>query len=308
MRQLRQIHPHQLVEITCRISQGRYLLRPSDELNRHFLGVLGRAQRRESMKIHGVAVMSNHYHLLLSPRDGEHLARFMQYLQTNLSKEIKIVQKWDGPVWGGRYQSIAVADEDDAQIARLRYLLAQGVKEDLVERVSDWPGVHCARALLEGEPIRGAWYDRSRLFELNRRVRKPSDEEVAEPEAVALSPLPCWEGLPPEEIRERVRALVEAIERQAVERRETEGKRVVGVKRVRGVHPHYRPRELSRSPRPLFHATTRAAFEALREAYVEFVSQFRAAAKRLKNGIEAPGFPPGSFPPGLPFVPHAAPG
>lgn len=237
MRRLRQIRPNQLVEVTCRIAQGRYLLRPSDELNRHFLGVLGRAQRRASMKIHAVAVMSNHYHLLLSPRDALQLARFMQHLQGNLSKEIKIVQRWDGPVWDGRYQSIEVADEEEAQIARLRYVLAQGVKEDLVERVRDWPGIHCARALLDGEALRGTWYDRSRLAELERRVRKPSQEEVAQAETVALSPLPCWEGLPEEEIRENVAALVEAIEIEAAERRAAEGRRVVGASRVRRTPP-----------------------------------------------------------------------
>lgn len=308
MRQLRQIRPNELVEITCRIAQGRYLLRPSDELNRHFLGVLGRAQRRVSMKIHGVVVLSNHYHLLLTPRDAQQLVRFMRYLQTNLSKEIKVVQNWDGPVWGRRYQSIVVADEDEAQISRLRYLLAHGVKEDLVERVCDWPGIHCARALVEGERLQGSWYDRTLLCELNRRTKKPAEEDVTEAETVILSPLPCWEGLPADEIRMKVSALVEAIDREAAERRAAEGTRVVGVSKVRRAHPHHRPKELSRSPSRRFHAATRAARQALREAYIEFVSQFRDAAKLLRQGVKDPPFPPGSFPPGLPYVPHLSPG
>jgi hypothetical protein len=36
--------------------------------------------------------------------------------------------------------------------------------------------------------------------------------------------------------------------------------------------------------------------------YAEFVARFRDAAEKLRAGFEA-AFPPGSFPPALPFVP-----
>lgn len=309
MNRLRQIHPNQLVEITCRVEHGRYLLRPGHKLNRHFLGVLGRAQRREKMTIHAVVVMSNHVHYLLSPASADQLVRFMRYLQTNLSKEIQKVQKWKGRVWKPRYRSIAISEEDEAQIARLRYVLAHGVKEGLVRRVRDWPGVHCASALLDGTPLTGTWYDRSELFERNRRKKgRIDEEEVAEPETVVLSPLPCWKDLPTEEVRQRVAALVEAIERDAAEERAAEGTRVLGVRRVLRRHPHHRPKTLESTPAPHFHAATRAARQLLREAYVEFAHQFRKASKALREGARNPDFPPGSFPPGLPFVPHEAPG
>lgn len=306
MRRLRQIHPNQLVEITCRIDQGRYLLRPSEDVNRHILGVLGRAQRRARMKIHGFAFMSNHAHYLLSPTSGEQLIRFMQYLQTNLSKEIQILQKWDGRVWGPRYQSIPVSDEDEAQIGRLRYLLAHGVKENLVKRVRDWPGVHCARALLDGEPLEGIWIDRTKLGELRRRGKDP--DAATETETVVLSPLPCWKDLTEEEARQQVAALVEAIEQDAAERRAADGTRVPGRRAILRNHPHHAPQDLARSPARRFHTATQQAWQALQNAYIEFVAQFREAAKLLRQGMRSPPFPPGSFPPGLPFVPHAAPG
>jgi hypothetical protein len=40
-------------------------------------------------------------------------------------------------------------------VGRLRYLLAHGVKENLVERAVDWPGVNSVRAILEGKPLVG---------------------------------------------------------------------------------------------------------------------------------------------------------
>ena len=57
-----------------------------------------------------------------------------------------------------------------------------------------------------------------------------------------------------------------------------------------------------KSPAPRFHAATKAAREALRQAYGLFLAAFREAAERLKAGDPTARFPNGCFPPGLPFV------
>lgn len=306
-RKLRHIHPGQLVEVTCRTAQGRYLLAPSEELNLRLLGVLGRAQRRTRMKIHAFAILSNHAHYLLAPRSLDQLVRFMHYLQTNTSKEVKDLLEWQGRVWEPRYRCIPISDETEAQVARFRYILAHGVKEDLVDRVGDWPGLHCARALVDGELLRGVWYNRTRLYALRqtRRGREATRHDVAEPETVTLSPLPCWEGLSNEEVRQHVTALVDAIDLAAAERREAEG---IRVRPLSAVGSEDQPRDFNRTPAPLFHTATQAAWIALRDAYVEFATQFREAARALRQGRADPRFPPGCFPPGLPFVPHPAEG
>lgn len=43
-----------------------------------------------------------------------------------------------------------VSDEEGDQVARLKYCLSQGVKELLVDRVEEWPGVQSAKALIAG--------------------------------------------------------------------------------------------------------------------------------------------------------------
>ncbi len=55
-----------------------------------------------------------------------------------------------------------VSNEEENQIGRLRYLLAAGVKEQLLERAIESPGVHSARTLTREDPLRGWWFDRSR--------------------------------------------------------------------------------------------------------------------------------------------------
>jgi hypothetical protein len=130
---------------------------------------------------------------------------------------------------------------------------------------------------------------------------------VAEAERVTLSPIPCWQGLSEDELRERLAALVETIERENAERRRAEGKSVLGVKAIRRQGPQERPKKLKRSPAPRFHAATKEAWQQLRDAYNRFAAAFREAADRLKDGDLDCEFPPGSFPP-QPYVPHQAAG
>ena len=103
-RRLRYTPPNTPVEITQRILHGRLLLRPSEELRQIILGVLGRAQRLYDMPIHSYVFLSNHYHLIVTPRDAHHLAAFMAYVSGNLAREIARLYGWhramrlfDGP-------------------------------------------------------------------------------------------------------------------------------------------------------------------------------------------------------------------
>jgi len=150
-----------LVEVTDRTVQARLLLVPSQELNEIVIGVLGRAQRLYKVRICGFVALSNHIHALLWVDDALQL---VGYFASNLAREIARLTGWTDKIWARRYQAIVISDEEAAQISRLEYLLANGVKEGLVERVQDWPGVHCVRNLLDGEPLKGLWLDRTKEY------------------------------------------------------------------------------------------------------------------------------------------------
>ncbi len=260
------------------------------------------------MKIHAIVVLSTHYHLLLSPDEPDQLVRFMHFVQTNIAKEAGDLHDWTGPFWARRYRHVPVSDETEAQVSRLRYVLENSVKEDLVARLRDWPGVHSAQAMLEGRPMGGVWYDRTTLYEARLRGERVSLEDFAETETVTLSPLPCWEGLPDEEVKRLLGHLIETIERDNDARRRAGGGGVLGVKAICRRSPQETPKKLQRSAAPRFHAATREAWMRLRDAYREFAAAFRDAADLLRLGTTEPRFPGGSFPPGMPYVPHQAPG
>jgi hypothetical protein len=291
-----------LVDVTCSTVQGRFLFRPSPGLNEVVLGVRGRAQRRHPIRICGLAVLSSHLHILADVDDARQLADFMEYACSNLAREVGRLTDWEGPVFAGRYHAIIVSPEERAQVARLAYCLAQGCKEHLTERVVDWPGAHAARALLEGEPLVGYWFDRSQEYAARRRGESFDRYRYATEETVELSPLPCWSHLSPEDYQKRVAELVEEIEDEAAAERQRTGRTVLGVEAILAQDPQYRPATLDRSPAPLFLTASYSMWRLLYEAYAWFVAAFRAAAEKLRAGDRAAPFPRGSFPPGLPFV------
>lgn len=292
-----------LVSITYRTVQGRYLLRPSPELNDVVLGVFGRAQRLLPIDVCAVSVLSNHLHILVVADEAERVADFMEYVGSNLAREVNRLTGWSGPVFHGRYSMIAVTDEEAAQIERFRYVLAQGCKENLVESLREWPGVSSVRALLDAEPLTGHWFDRSREYAARQKIGAPAGQQFKTAETLVLSPLPCWEDLPAAVVRERVRHIVREIEWQAAVERAQGGARPLGPRAILALHPHHRPQPIARSPAPLVHAATEAARRAFREAYSLFIAAFRDAAERLRRGDRDAPFPAGCFPPALPFVP-----
>ena len=294
-----------MVEITYRTFQGRLLLRPGEALNRLLVGVLAKALSLYPGRVGlvGIVVLSNHLHLLLKVEDQHALSKLMEYFGGNAAREVNRLHDWAGSLWGGRYTSICVTTEERAQVARLEYLLAQGVKEGLVAKVSDWPGIHFGKTLLEGRSlISGEWIDRTRLYRATRRGKQLERSQYVEELTVELQPLPCWSHLPWGEYIRRIEEIVERIEARAALERDLAGAEVLGAEAVEARDPHHRPGKIERRPAPVVHGATKRERRRWQEAYGFFLDAYRAAAKRLREGEGDVKFPEGCFPPGLPYV------
>jgi REP element-mobilizing transposase RayT len=291
-----------LVEVTCRTLQSRFLLRPCQTLDEIVVGVLGRAQRLYKVRVCGYMWASNHFHLLLDIDTAHQLAQFMCYVNSNIAREISRLYGWEDKIWSRRYQAIVISGEEEAQIARLKYLLGNGCKEGLVARPQDWPGVHVARALVKGEDLTGTWFDRTQEYAARNRGEAFDRLKYASVETLHLSPLPCWKHLPPQVWRERALNLIREIEEEAAAQRSSTGRQPLGAAAILSQDPHGRPKHSKRSPAPLFHAVSAKVRRELWEAYRWFVASFREAAEKLRAGDLDARFPLGSFPPALPFV------
>jgi len=79
-----------------------------------FLSVLGDLPERFGLRVHGYALMPNHYHLLVESGPGpSSLSRAMQHLGAAFTQALnRRVAGWDGPVFRGRFKNQLVEDDD----------------------------------------------------------------------------------------------------------------------------------------------------------------------------------------------------
>ncbi len=290
------------MEVTCRSLHSRLLFRPSPLMNQIIIGTLARAKQRHQVQVCFFVGVSNHMHLLLWVEDARVLAKFMGYFLSKLAREVGRLTGWREKIFGRRYHAIVISDEEAAQVERLRYCLAHGAKEDLVDRPRNWPGVHTVRALLEGEVLEGLWFDRTQEYLARRRGETFDRLQYATRERLDLDPLPCWKALTEEQRHARVAALVEDIESEVTARRRRTGAKPLGVATVLAQDPLQKPKKTKKSPAPAFHVASKAVRRELWSAYALFVAAYRDAAEKLRAGARDLVFPRGSFPPALQFV------
>jgi REP element-mobilizing transposase RayT len=309
MRPLRFIPEHSLVEVTTRTLQGRLLLKPSPELNDIVLGVIAKAQHIYDMTIHAFVVVSNHAHFLLSPTSAQQLARFMQFVNANVAKEVARLHDWPERVWSRRYRAIPVVD-DKAAHARIRYLMSHGAKEGLVAAAGSWPGPNCIATLTHGDVLRGTWYDRSAEYRARAAGKDVFPGEFATSFDVKLTPLPCLLGLAEDERQAHYRRVVREIDAAACANNQEKGRTPMGIHKILAQDPHHRPEAPDRSPAPRVHAYDGEKRDEYLHAQRIFVINFRAGVDSMlaKARLLTDLFPDWAFPPAPPFKAMVAPG
>lgn len=308
---LRWYQPDVIYEATTRTIQERFLLRPGRACRELILGVVGRALLLyPTVKLYAFVFLSNHYHLLASASDGEELALFFGFINGNISREMGRLHNWSGPLWARRVRPIPILDPD-ALVARLRYLLSNGVKEGLVASPREWPGATSVHGLLGDMVLEGTWVDRDCLRRARAKNPNVSVEEFSTTVEVPLSPLPQWADLGAEQLRAKYEELVRDVEAEGVR----SGLSFMGAQAVMMEDPHASPLEPERRRAPICHTTSPALRRAFRDAYRSFVGVYREAARLLRSSAEtySAKYPGGSFPrprvfrrPSAPFIEQLA--
>ena len=158
--------PYHVVTKTLR---GQFILAPKRGVRELCAGVLAKAQLNwPSIKLYGYAFMSNHIHLILQgpPLD---FSAFMGFLKRELSRRLGQKYRLPGTLWHQRY-AISALPTHKSQLKCLEYVLAQGVKEGLVARPIDWPGLHCSKVLIGNSHEIGQWLQASRYHQAKARI------------------------------------------------------------------------------------------------------------------------------------------
>ncbi len=281
------LDPSAIYLATVRCLQGRLFVCPSTETYEVLGGVLARAVRLSGVELFAFTFASNHLHLIVRAPRGN-LPQFMQYLLSNISKKVGALVNWRGAFWERRYSAQPILD-DAALLAKVGYVLAHGVKEGLVRRCSEWPGLSALPLMRKGKPRTFRWLNWTRRC----RSAPPSkrgpriDERWAETEELRLTSLPVrgFERL--SVVRKFLDDCVREIEQEARRTYRT----VMGVSRVCAQPPQHRPLRPERSRAPWCHTTDPRLRQEYIEGYRSCASDYREASAAWRRGDLTARFP-----------------
>lgn len=120
-------------------ASGRATIFHSDKDYQHFEALLTEAKELIDMHILAYALMPNHWHLVLYPRNDGDMSEFMRWLTTTHVRQRRVATKsiGYGPIYQGAYKSFIV-EKDKHLIDLIRYVEQNPLRAKLVRRAEDW--------------------------------------------------------------------------------------------------------------------------------------------------------------------------
>lgn len=263
---------HQVHVVAIRTIAGRHLFKPVPAIRDGVLGVIGRALSLFDVLLHAFVFLSNHAHLMLTPSSSTAFREFFKHVDRNTAELARRIFGFEGPVWGD-VTPAAVLDEG-AAVSQLQYILANSVKEGLVDDPRQWPGASSAATLLDGAPLEGVW--RGRVY------------------PVRITPLPWWANETADRLRERARSLAENA--VALARLQRGGKPSLGVAGILAADPLAMHAAPESGPAPVAYASDPALLASYLADRAAFTDRYRVASERLRAEPQEE-FPIHAFPP-----------
>ena len=102
-----------------------------------FVDLMSAACARVPCRILAFCLMPNHVHLVLWPREGDDLSRWMHWLLTTHVRRYHLRYGTDGRVWQGRFKSFPI-QRDHHLLTVLRYVERNPLRANLVDRAEGW--------------------------------------------------------------------------------------------------------------------------------------------------------------------------
>jgi putative transposase len=265
--------------VTRRCTQRQYLLRPSSLTSGIFAYVLAVASKRYGVEVHAYCVLSNHYHLLVTDRDGR-LPAFQQFLDALVARAVNsVLGRWESFWAPSSFSAVALASSQDV-VDKTAYVLANPVAAGLVRTGREWPGLWSSPEAIGGEV----------------RVRRPKrffSRRGNLPELIGLQLTAPPGFLTAQVFRAALAPALANREAEAVRTR----RRFLGKERVLAQWPFARPGtgEPRRTIRPRVAARDQWRRIELLGRLKSFLSEYRAALGQWCSGKRDTIFPAGTY-------------
>ncbi|HET6248683.1 MAG TPA: transposase [Tepidisphaeraceae bacterium] len=131
--------PGQIIyHVLNRSVAGRPIFDEGPDFNA-FVRVLNEAVEKFSIRLLGWCVMSNHWHLILWPREDGELSAFMRWLTTTHVRRWHQYRKSSGhgPIYQGRFKSFPV-ETNEYLLTLMRYVERNPLRAGMVQRAEHW--------------------------------------------------------------------------------------------------------------------------------------------------------------------------
>jgi putative transposase len=272
--------------LTRRCTQRQFLLRPDQATSNAFVYCLAVAAQRTGMVTLFTSAQSNHHHTGIFDPLGRY-PDFIEHFHKLLAKCMNTLRgRWEN-FWSSEQTSVLRLVEPGDVLDKMVYALTNPVKDNLVAKVADWPGINSFAATMSGGSITATRPD---FF---------FREDGPMPASVTLTfgRPPEFSTMSAEEYADMVRTRVEAAEADAEAERCATGGRVLGRQGVLDQDWHDSPT----SPEPRREISPRVAaknkwsrIEALQRNR-EFGNVYRTAFEAFRKGVKDVLFPAGTF-------------
>src|SRR3954447_6932906 len=141
----RQVLPGMTYMITRRCTQRQFLMRPDRETNNAFIYCLAVAAARHGIQVLFTVAMSNHHHTGIRDPRGNY-PEFIEHFHKLFAKcQNALRGRWEN-FWSSEQTSVVRLVDAADVIEKMVYALTNPVKDALVEKAKDWPGVSSLEA------------------------------------------------------------------------------------------------------------------------------------------------------------------
>lgn len=296
--------------ITTSLEEG-ILLTANPLMVAIILSALARAQFHHNLRICRVCVQATHVHLIVVVDNPDDVKGFMERFKTESAHAInRLLGRQKRTVWCEGYDSPVLLTAEDV-VEKIAYIDLNGVKDNLVESVREFPGLsnYNIPKSVECPYIRRSTISKldAKLYTVNeyKACRDNLFKKAKSSHTFTLHPdswMECFN------IQEEEKALwhskiserIEDREKDFKAKRKWEGKKVLGRQRLisQPLDPSYVPNRSGRRTWCISHDIE------LRKKFINWIKSMIDRAKeilsRWKQGDFSQAFPLGLYPPAMP--------